>query len=203
MKKPRARVGLDLGQACAGLGKNSSALRTIPDGGYALTEPLAGPGGVFPLLTSLLAPPGLPLPPLDMPVPPPPAANAKPVDDAGLPASVINISICTALRFACLSRTSPARPSDVDMLDGHFLLAAHPRGEARRSGRAARYDRGQGANFARKSRARPSWHSVAGQGRTPLAKGGFLAYGLLPVRPSLDATLSLVCRLPNISGLPR
>jgi hypothetical protein len=112
MKKPRARVGLDLGQACAGLGKNSSALRTIPDGGYALTEPsvaprsgassplkcpssevpivagtsvlpvpkyaFAGPGGVFPLLTSLLAPPGPPLPPLDMPVPPPPAANAKP-----------------------------------------------------------------------------------------------------------------------------
>jgi hypothetical protein len=38
----------------------------------------AGPGGVLPLLTSLLAPPGLPLPPLDMPVPPPPAANAKP-----------------------------------------------------------------------------------------------------------------------------
>jgi hypothetical protein len=37
-----------------------------------------GPGGVLPLLTSLLAPPGLPLPPLDMPVPPPPAANAKP-----------------------------------------------------------------------------------------------------------------------------
>ena len=31
----------------------------------------------MPLLTSLLAPPGLPLPPLDMPVPPPPAANAK------------------------------------------------------------------------------------------------------------------------------
>jgi hypothetical protein len=37
----------------------------------------AGPGGVLPLLTSLLAPPGLPLPALDMPVPPPPAANAK------------------------------------------------------------------------------------------------------------------------------
>jgi hypothetical protein len=37
----------------------------------------AGPGGVLPLLTSLLAPPGLPLPPLDMPVPPPPAANAE------------------------------------------------------------------------------------------------------------------------------
>src|ERR1700733_10807869 len=37
----------------------------------------AGPGGVLPLLTSLLAPPGLPLPPLDMPVPPPLAANAE------------------------------------------------------------------------------------------------------------------------------
>jgi hypothetical protein len=37
----------------------------------------AGPGGVLPLLTSLLAPLGLPLPPLDRPVPPPPAANAK------------------------------------------------------------------------------------------------------------------------------
>jgi hypothetical protein len=37
----------------------------------------AGPGGVLPLLTSLFAPPGLPLPPLDMPVPPPPAANAE------------------------------------------------------------------------------------------------------------------------------
>jgi hypothetical protein len=37
----------------------------------------AGPGGVLPLLTSLLAPPGLPFPPLDMPVPPPPAANAE------------------------------------------------------------------------------------------------------------------------------
>ena len=37
----------------------------------------AGPGGVLPLLASLLAPPGPPLPALDMPVPPPPAANAK------------------------------------------------------------------------------------------------------------------------------
>jgi hypothetical protein len=37
----------------------------------------AGPGGVLPLLASLLAPPGPPLPELDMPVPPPPAANAK------------------------------------------------------------------------------------------------------------------------------
>jgi hypothetical protein len=37
----------------------------------------AGPGGVLPLLTSLLAPLGLPLPPLDMPLPPPPAAKAK------------------------------------------------------------------------------------------------------------------------------
>jgi hypothetical protein len=37
----------------------------------------AGPGGVLPLLTSLFAPLGLPLPPLDMPVPPPPAAYAK------------------------------------------------------------------------------------------------------------------------------
>jgi hypothetical protein len=37
----------------------------------------AGPGGVLPLLTSLLAPLGPPLPALDMPVPPPPAANAK------------------------------------------------------------------------------------------------------------------------------
>jgi hypothetical protein len=37
----------------------------------------AGPGGVLPLLTSLLAPLGPPLPALDVPVPPPPAANAK------------------------------------------------------------------------------------------------------------------------------
>ena len=37
----------------------------------------AGPGGVLPLLASLLAPPGPPLPALDVPVPPPPAANAK------------------------------------------------------------------------------------------------------------------------------
>jgi hypothetical protein len=37
----------------------------------------AGPTGVLALLASLLAPLGLPLPALDMPVPPPPAANAK------------------------------------------------------------------------------------------------------------------------------
>jgi hypothetical protein len=37
----------------------------------------AGPGGVLPLLTSLLAPLGAPLPALDWPVPPPPAAYAK------------------------------------------------------------------------------------------------------------------------------
>jgi hypothetical protein len=49
-------------------------------GGSLLPVPkyeFAGPGGVLPLLTSLLAPPGLPLPPLDMPVPPPPAAHAR------------------------------------------------------------------------------------------------------------------------------
>ena len=40
-------------------------------------DAFAGPGGVLPLLTSLLAPLGPPLPALDMPVPPPPAANAK------------------------------------------------------------------------------------------------------------------------------
>jgi hypothetical protein len=37
----------------------------------------AGPTGVSPLLASLLAPLGSPLPALDMPVPPPPAAYAK------------------------------------------------------------------------------------------------------------------------------
>jgi len=37
----------------------------------------AGPTGVLPLLESLLAPLGPPLPALDMPVPPPPAAHAK------------------------------------------------------------------------------------------------------------------------------
>jgi hypothetical protein len=63
------------------LGRFISFEAPLVTGGSVLPVPkyaFAGPGGVLPLLTSLLAPPGLPLPPLDMPVPPPPAANAKP-----------------------------------------------------------------------------------------------------------------------------
>src|ERR1700733_3105430 len=63
------------------LGRFISFEAPLVAGGSVLPVPkyaFAGPGGVLPLLTSLLAPPGLPSPPLDMPVPPPPAANAKP-----------------------------------------------------------------------------------------------------------------------------
>jgi hypothetical protein len=56
----------------------------------------AGPGGVLPLLTSLLAPLGLPLPPLDMPVAPPPAAYAK----LGIK---INATVAKGLSFIAFS----------------------------------------------------------------------------------------------------
>jgi hypothetical protein len=71
----------------------SAGTSVLPVPKYAF----AGPGGVLPLLTSLLAPLGLPLPPLDMPVAPPPAAYAK----LGIK---INATVAKDLSFIAFSK---------------------------------------------------------------------------------------------------